>query len=119
MKSKVFNSFGLTVAWLTTTIFVFFVLDTYATRDYPVYVEDYRRMGMTDEETVAAAVQDAHQCENNAWWIHDKKPHLVFEAERSYDLDPIIFTTFDIEITTQENDGMVGFFRPIPAISTP
>ncbi|MBO6575241.1 MAG: hypothetical protein JJ896_07500 [Rhodothermales bacterium] len=98
--------------WLLTCCSVFYVMDGVATRDVPIHVEDFRTPGMSDEQALSLAVQAAHASEPNYWWIHDKRPYLVFDPARDYSVTPQLFEVFDLEMVSSSQTGPIGLLRP-------
>jgi hypothetical protein len=98
--------------WLLTCASVFYVLDGVATRNIPVHVEQFRTPGMSDEQVLSLAVQEAYSEEHNVWWINDKTPYLVFEPSRDYDVSPQLYQVFDLEMVTDAYARPIGLLRP-------
>ena len=98
--------------WMMTCMSVFYVLDGIATRDVAVHVENFRTPGMSDEQVLSLAVQEAHAIETNVWWIHDKRPYLVFDQSRDYAVTPQLFEVFDLEMVSNTAQGPIGLLRP-------
>lgn len=98
--------------WLLTCCSVYWVLDGIATRDLPVYVENFRTPGMTDEQVLSLAVQQAHEVEPNYWWINNKRPYLVFDPARDYNVTPQLFEVFDLEVVATSNQTPIGLLKP-------
>ena len=97
---------------------VFALLDAYATRPVPVYVENFRAGEMDDEQVLVQALQAAYGQRENMWWINQKRPYLVFDSGRQYRVDPTFYAARDIKITTSD-DAKIGWIRPVPATTTP
>ncbi len=114
LRSPLF-SFSL---WLSMCLTVFALLDAYATRPVPVYVEAFRAQEMDDEQVLVQALQSAYKERGNFWWINEKRPYLVFESSRKYNVDPSFYAVRDIKITNSD-DAQIGWIRPVPATSTP
>lgn len=72
--------------WIALCFVTFCVLHSVATRPMPVRVEDHRKSFMGDEQAVVAAMQVARERKTNHWWIEDKKPYLVLDPDRDYQL---------------------------------
>ena len=114
LRSPLF-SFSL---WLSMCLTVFAMLDAYATRPVPVYVERFRASDMDDEQVVVQALQAAYGERDNFWWINQKRPYLVFASERTYKVDPTFYAVRDIKIVDGD-DAKIGWIRPVPATSMP
>jgi hypothetical protein len=95
------------MVWVLTCASVYWIVDGVATRSIPVFVEDHRTTGMTDEQMLAVAVQRAYEVENNSWWINDKSAYLVFDPRKTYSLSPELLDAYDLTFVED------GFRRPI------
>ncbi len=84
--------------WLLTAILVFWVIDGMATHPHAVHIERYREAGMSDEQTLTMALQEARASEENVWWINDRTSYLVFDGERSYDISDATYRAFGLRI---------------------
>ncbi len=73
-------------AWIGLCLVTFCLLHSVATRPVPVEVEDHRQSFMGDEQAVVAAMQAAKRSKSNVWWVGDKKPYLVLDPDREYQL---------------------------------
>ncbi|MFT5142110.1 MAG: hypothetical protein ACI80V_001395 [Rhodothermales bacterium] len=100
------------MTWLLACLCVFYVLDGIATRNVAVHVEHFRTPGMTDEQVLSQAVQEAYVTEGNIWWIHDKTPYLVFDPARDYAVTPQLYEVFDLEMVSTSKAGPIGLLRP-------
>ena len=98
--------------WIITCFSVFYVVDGVATRDVPIHVEQFRTPGMSDEQVLSLAVQQAHETEANYWWINDKRPYLVFDPARDYKVTPQLFEVFDLEVVSTAPQGPIGLLKP-------
>lgn len=98
--------------WMLTCASVYWVLDGIATRTVPVHVEEYRVVGMSDQQALAVAVQAAYQVEPNGWWIRGKRPYLVFEEGRAYNIPPELYAAFDLEIVEDGSHRPVAMLKP-------
>jgi len=103
--------------WISTCILVFIFLDTAATSPVQVRVEDYREIGMTDEQVVGQAIQQAYASEHNQWWINNKHSYLVFDAHRNYQIDPSLLESFEVEMNRNEERRMFRILHPALLIS--
>jgi hypothetical protein len=91
---------------------VFAVVDAVATRNIPIQVEDHRVATMSDEQVLSLALQAAYDVENNSWWIHDKRPYLVFDEGRTYRIAPQLYDAFNLEITRDAYQRKIALLRP-------
>ncbi len=98
--------------WLLTCMSVYYVLDGVATRHVAIKVENFRTPGMSDEQVLSLAVQNAYAGESNYWWINDKTPYLVFDRSRDYDVSPQLYEVFDLEMVANASTGPIGLLKP-------
>lgn len=106
------------LTWVAMCVATFFVINTYATRPIPIYVEQFREAGMDDEQVLTEALQAARTSRDNEWWINNAKPYLVFQSGRQYRIDPTFLSYSDLDLT-REGQTLVGRFKPVPAVVTP
>ena len=100
MKST--STFFVFILWIATCTGVYFTLNVFATRDYPVFVENYRRPNLSDDEVISKALRYAKEVKHNEWWIGDKKPFLVFEANHEYDIHPAFYAINNIRVVARK-----------------
>lgn len=99
MRSALLNRYVQTISvWLLMCIFVFFSLDSYATRSVPVQVEDFRQKGMNDAQVLNTAAMHAFDLTLTRWWVGNKKPYLELDPRRYYDVSPEILMSMRIEM---------------------
>jgi len=91
---------------------VFYVLNGLATRPLGIDVESYRKDGMSDEQVLSMALQDAVTDKDNFWWINDREAYLIFDSKREYRISPMTYAAFDIEITFDSAQKPIGVFEP-------
>lgn len=120
MQRFQFNAFQAVGLWLITCLLVYLAFDLYATRRIPIHVEQFRQVGMGDEQVLSLAVQEAYRIEDNLWWINDKQPYLVFDKHRRYQIHPNLYAAFDLQITTDHDQNPIGLIRPtLAAVQRP
>ena len=91
---------------------VFYVLNGLATRPLGIQVESYRKDGMSDEQVLSMALQDAVTDKENFWWINDREAYLVFDSTREYRISPMTYAAFDIQMTLDAGKKRIGVFEP-------
>lgn len=84
--------------WTLTAAMVFVVIDGMATRPHAVHIERYREAGMTDEQLLSIALQEARASEDHVWWINDRSSYIVFDVDRSYDISDATYRAFGLSI---------------------
>jgi len=87
-----------TALWILTALMVFWSINGIATRPHAVHFEQYREAGMSDEQTLSIALQEARASENNVWWINDRTSYIVFDGDRSYDISDATYRAFGLRI---------------------
>ena len=55
------------ILWMLMCFTVFYVIDDLATRPKPIDVENFRSVGMNDEQVLAMALQEANRHREVAW----------------------------------------------------
>lgn len=98
-------------AWLLLCGFVFLVLDAIATRPVAIFVEVYRTQNMSDQDVLTRAAQEAMGQEANGWWIHDRRPYLVFDARRTYDVTSSFYQSLRLELDSPDGQLLLGRIR--------
>jgi hypothetical protein len=98
--------------WISLCFVTFCLLHSVATRHVPVKVEEHRKSFMGDEQAVVAALQVAEQTKTNIWWIGDKKPYLVLDANREYQLSEEFLASRGVdEIRTDTGAPIIGLVQ--------
>ena len=95
--------------WTLTAAMVFVVIDGLATRPHAVHIERYREAGMTDEQLLSIALQEARASENNVWWINDRSSYIVFDGDRSYDISDATYRAFGLHIAEDAAHAPIAF----------
>ena len=98
--------------WILTALVVFWVLDGLATRPKPVHVEEFRQVGMNDEQVLSLALQAAKASEHNGWWINDRTSYLVFDTSRTYAISEATYAAFDLKITRDAMENPIAIVNP-------
>jgi hypothetical protein len=84
------------ILWMLMCFTVFYVIDDLATRPKPIDVENFRSVGMNDEQVLAMALQEANRHREVAWWINNRETYLVFDTTRDYRISDATFAAFDL-----------------------
>ena len=84
------------VLWILMCFTVFYVIDDLATRPKPIDVENFRSVGMNDEQVLAMALQEANRHREVAWWINNRETYLVFDTTRDYRISDATLAAFDL-----------------------
>jgi hypothetical protein len=96
--------------WILMCGCVFCILDGIATRSVPIQIEDFRTPDTNDEQVLSLALQLAFNVEYNYWWIHNKRPYLVFDTTRTYNLTPDVYTAYDLYLTKDASANPIAIF---------
>lgn len=99
------------ILWLITCFTVFYVIDGLATRPKAIDVEDFRKMGMNDEQVLAMALQEANETQEVSWWINDRETYLVFDTTRDYRISEATFAAFDLTPTQDASQKPIAVFE--------
>lgn len=99
------------ILWLITCFTVFYVIDGLATRPKAIDVEDFREMGMNDEQVLAMALQEANETQEVSWWINDRETYLVFDTTRDYRISEATFAAFDLTPTQDASQKPIAVFE--------
>lgn len=111
------NSLIVVLLWVVTCAAVFTSVNAVATRPVEVYIEDHRLPGLSDDDALLAALQEARRHGENWWWINDSQPVILLDGERTYDLDPHLLQRVEIPVVQQQETGTVHFIHSIPAVT--
>ncbi len=98
--------------WLAVCGFVFYMIDAIATRSVAFEVESFRSDNMTDEQVLSQALQAAFATERNAWWIRNKRPYLVFDTRRNYDISQRTYAALDLVLTHDAFSNPIAVIGP-------
>lgn len=100
-----------TALWLLTALLVFWFIDGMATRPHAVHIERYREAGMSDEQTLSIALQEARASEKNVWWINDRTSYIVFDGDRSYEISDATYRAFGLRIDEKATRSPIALVR--------
>jgi len=104
------NSVRGIILWLVTCFTVFYVLDGLATHPKGIEVEDFRELGMTDEQVLAMALQEANESREVIWWINNRETYLVFDTTRDYRISAATYAAFDLTHTQDASEKPIAVF---------
>lgn len=99
------------ILWLVTCFTVFYVINGLATRPMGIEVEDFRKMGMNDEQVLAMALQEANEHREVVWWINDRETYLVFDTTRDYRISDATFAAYDLTPSQDASDKPIAVFE--------
>jgi len=91
---------------MLTCFTVFYVIDGLATRPRGVPVEAFRKVGMSDEQVLAMALQKANESKKVLWWINDRETYLVFDTTRDYRISEATLVAFDLKLDKRTEWGV-------------
>jgi len=91
---------------MITCFTVFYVINGLATRPMPVEIESFRRLGMSDEQVLAMALQKANESREVSWWINDRETYLVFDSTRNYHISDATYAAFELKLDRREEFGV-------------
>lgn len=97
--------------WILMCDLVFYCVDGFATRSVPIYVEDFRSPSTNDEQVLSLALQVAFAVEFNSWWIHNKRPYLVFDTTRNYRISPETYAGYELQLTRDASSNPIAVFE--------
>ena len=98
------------ILWLITCFTVFYVIDGLATRPKPIDIEDFRKSGMSDEQVLAMALQEANETTEVTWWINDRESYLVFDTTRDYRISDATFAAYDLTPSQDASQKPIAVF---------
>ncbi len=99
------------ILWLVTCFTVFYVINGLATRPKPIEVENFRKVGMNDEQVLAMALQEANESKEVMWWINDRETYLVFDTTRDYRISDATFAAYDLKPSQDASQKPIAVFE--------
>ena len=84
------------------------LIDHAASRSQPVYVEEFWQEGLTYEEILLEAVNEAYARSHSGWWLRSARAQVALPVDQLDQIDPALLAVMNLQFTSAADTLLIA-----------